>query len=1179
MFTVHLCRAAKAVTVLPNEFLSLPMSENKLFDDKIVALEPRATSKTYLSTSWPPAQLVSVVDNEIRIVNKTLNPIHIPKNEHICQVRSTYVVDPPKISSTSQYKKTCSAMNPPYSKSISLDKQLSQEWCDIFNEANLSFDSVFEPFGGRYNGKSGRLKMKINFGSSTPPVRKLHAPNYGRDNLNALQEKFDELEAQGVFARPEDVGVIVEHVSPSFLVRKTSGGFRLVTAFTALAEYTKTLPTVMPTVETMLRTISEWKFIIMTDLTDAFYQIPLSKESMKWCATSTPFRGLRVYLVACQGLPGSSEWLEELLCLLFGEMVQRGVLGKVADDLYVGGQTLRQLCDNWIEVLRTLLKNGLKLKGVKTFIAPTRAQLLGWDWCNGTIAASSHKLLPLIKCAAPATVTAVRSYIGAYKVFNRVVRGCAMYLDKLEKMIAGKQKNDKIAWSDELLESFSASQEALKSVSVITLPTRNDHITIVHDGSQVGIGSVLYLKRGDSIKVGGYFSAKLKQHQVRWYPCEIEALSIAVSVTHFGPYIRQSLHCTQILTDNRPCVQAWDKMRRGEFSTSARVATFMSTLSEFNVEVQHISGNYNLPSDFLSRNPLACDSHNCQVCKFVDESDLIVVRNVSVKEILAGQASVPYGTPPAWKSLQSECPDLRRVHAHLSNGTRPTAKNSKVGVVKRFLRNVKIGRGGLLVVKQSQPFLPQSELIVVPLHILHGLVTSLHLTLNHPTAHQLTNVFNRCYYSLNVSDCVANVTDACSQCQALKTLPTELHHQSSSIPPTSPLYVFAADVLRRSKQFIFVVRDTFSSYTYANIIDNEQKDTLRSSLIVSISSLRPNPQSSATVRIDNAPGLSALINDVYLAKHNISLDDGRVHNKNKNPVIDKGIKELGSELLKMYPEGGPVTASQLAIVVNQLNSRIRNRGLSAWEILCQRDQFTGEQIDVNDLSLSEQQAQHRAANQSASAKCKARGNPSAEKAVVQTGSLVHVKSEGDKNTVRYRYIVVEMGDEHCILQRFVKSQLRSKRYSVKLNEIYPVIPDPIVIPGKIRGLDDSDESEEESPVSRNERSVRFGPDQVRTIPHRLDDCSAGVEDSRPLFERVEDCPAIDCYDQNPGPSVVVASPSVDADVDTPHGRSNADPPPEAVVPSDNPGARGESSHGLRRSSRAASKPKWMVDYV
>ena len=1043
----------KAVTVFPNDFISLPIT-NKQFDENILALEPRLSSKTCSTFGWPSVRMVNVIDNEIRVVNDTCFPIHIQKNEQLCQVRATYVVDPPKISSTSQYKKsTSNNMMPPYSKCITIDKQLNDHWNKVFNDIHIQFDSVFEPFGGRYNGKSGRLKMSINFGPAKPPARKLHAPNYSRDNLDALQVKFDELESQAVFARPEDVGVIVEHVSPSFLVRKSSGGFRLVTAFTSLAEYTKTLPTLMPTVDNMLRSIAEWKYIIITDLRDAFYQVPLSKESMKWCATSTPYRGLRVYLVACQGLPGSSEWLEELLCLLFGDKVQQGSMGKVADDLFIGANDLNSLATLWAEVLQILAENGLKLKALKTLIAPTMAQILGWDWHNGTIAASSHKILPLTKCDPPATVTALRSYIGAYKVFNRVVRGCARHLDALEASIAGKQKNDKISWSDSLTQSYRSSQEALKTVSAITLPTRNDSLTLVHDGSQVGIGSVLYMKRGDNIKVGGYFSAKLKQHQLRWYPCEIEALSIAVSATHFGPYIRQSIHCTQILTDNRPCVQAWDKMRRGQFSTSARVATFMSTLSEFNVEVQHISGKLNIPSDFLSRNPLSCDSSNCQICKFVDESNSVVVRSILVKDVLSGQVAVPFSNRVAWKSLQAECPDLKRVHNHLLNGSRPTAKNSKVGVVKKFLRNVIIGRGGVLVVKQSQPFLPQSELIVVPLHILHGLLTSLHITLSHPTAHQLTNVFNRCYYSLNVSDCVLNITESCSQCQALKVIPSELHHQTSSIPATTPLYVFAADVIRRNKQFIYVIRDTFSSFTIASIINNEKHETLRTSLIVSISSLRPTPTTEVSVRIDNAPGFIKLLNDVFLNKHNIKLDDGRIHNKNKNPVAEKGIRELGSELLRMYPEGGPVTESQLAVAVNQLNSRIRGRGLSAWEILCQRDQFSGEQLELNDLALSEKQTELRASNQAASARSKAKGKPCAQKANVQKGSLVYVKSEGDKNKPRDRYIVVDIDREHCVVQKFVKSQLRTKRYPLLLTEVYPVIPDNIIIPGGIRGID------------------------------------------------------------------------------------------------------------------------------
>ena len=100
-------------------------------------------------------------------------------------------------------------------------------------------------------------------------------------------------------------------------------------------------------------------------------------------------------------------------------------------------------------------------------------------------------------------------------------------------MIAGKQKHDKLSWSELLLEKFRSSQKALNTVAVVTLPTQNDYLTIVHDGSQVGIGSILYLRRGEKMKLGGYFSAKLKQHQKLWYPCEIEALSIAVSGNTF----------------------------------------------------------------------------------------------------------------------------------------------------------------------------------------------------------------------------------------------------------------------------------------------------------------------------------------------------------------------------------------------------------------------------------------------------------------------------------------------------------------------------------------------------------------------------------------------------------------------------------------------------------------------
>ena len=91
---------------------------------------------------------------------------------------------------------------------------------------------------------------------------------------------------------------------------------------------------------------------------------------MKWCGTPTPYRGLRVYQVAAQGMPGSSESLEEMLCLVLGDFVKEGWVAKIADDLSVGATTIDELSVNWSKVMHALFHNGLKLKADKTLIAP-----------------------------------------------------------------------------------------------------------------------------------------------------------------------------------------------------------------------------------------------------------------------------------------------------------------------------------------------------------------------------------------------------------------------------------------------------------------------------------------------------------------------------------------------------------------------------------------------------------------------------------------------------------------------------------------------------------------------------------------------------------------------------------------------------------------------------------------
>ena len=103
----------------------------------------------------------------------------------------------------------------------------------------------------------------------------------------------------------------------------------------------------MSNVNDTLRGIGRWKYLIKSDLMKAYYQIPLSKSSMRFCGTATPFKGVRVYTRCAMGLPGSETALEEPLNRVSGQFIQEGHISKVADDLYVGANTLPELLDIW----------------------------------------------------------------------------------------------------------------------------------------------------------------------------------------------------------------------------------------------------------------------------------------------------------------------------------------------------------------------------------------------------------------------------------------------------------------------------------------------------------------------------------------------------------------------------------------------------------------------------------------------------------------------------------------------------------------------------------------------------------------------------------------------------------------------------------------------------------------
>ncbi len=224
-----------------------------------------------------------------------------------------------------------------------------------------------------------------------------------------------------------------------------------MTDFGDVARYSKPQPSLMPDINSTLRSIARWKHIITTDLTKAFFQIPLDHASMKFCGVSTPFKGTRVYVRSAMGMPGSETCLEEVLCRVLGDQIQDGKVIKLADNLYCGGNDLEELYHNWEEVLMCLSKNALCLSPSQTIINPKTVNILGWVWTEGVLSVSPHAVTSLMTCQKPQTVKQMRSFVGAYKVLARVIPKCAIIIATLDDMTNGKPSAEKLVWNDELI--------------------------------------------------------------------------------------------------------------------------------------------------------------------------------------------------------------------------------------------------------------------------------------------------------------------------------------------------------------------------------------------------------------------------------------------------------------------------------------------------------------------------------------------------------------------------------------------------------------------------------------------------------------------------------------------------------------------------------------------------------
>lgn len=120
-----------------------------------------------------------------------------------------------------------------------------------------------------------------------------------------------------------------------------------------------------------------------------------------------------MYAQFALGMVGLEMALEELMCHVFGNLLEEGVVTKIADALQKVSQAIHK-CD-------------LCLFALKTVINTQTTTNLRWVWKSGTSQASSHHFATLTSCPKHDTVGQISFFIGALKLLACII-SCRPYI-------------------------------------------------------------------------------------------------------------------------------------------------------------------------------------------------------------------------------------------------------------------------------------------------------------------------------------------------------------------------------------------------------------------------------------------------------------------------------------------------------------------------------------------------------------------------------------------------------------------------------------------------------------------------------------------------------------------------------------------------------------------------------
>ncbi|KAI5150685.1 hypothetical protein ENBRE01_1643, partial [Enteropsectra breve] len=411
-----------------------------------------------------------------------------------------------------------------------------------------------------------------------------------------LREEIEQLLTDGIIRRSNSF-----YASPAFMIKKASGGMRLVIDYRKLNEFTKKEKYPFPSIDEMFRGLYGRRVFSTIDLNRGYYQVPVEEQSRKYTAFTVPgghFEFCRMPF----GLVNAPRTFQKAV-----EATLRGTenFARVyIDDILIASHNEEEHVKEVETVIKRLHNRGFSINFKKSIFGTSEAKFLGRIINAEGIQADIGNKLNISQEEWPATKKKLQGLIGLINWFRNFVPNISTKLAKITEKLQTKDK--RVTWTEDEKEIVKGIINTINERIVIHHLNPKEKVVLETDASDCGLSAILR----QETNVVGIYSCKLNKSELNYTTMEKELLAIIKGLCHFrNMALGRKI---EILTDNKNLTFDFE-------NSTQRAQRWKGVLNEFDVLLTYRPGKENTAADFLSRVPQIAMSIVEQKEKITDE--------------------------------------------------------------------------------------------------------------------------------------------------------------------------------------------------------------------------------------------------------------------------------------------------------------------------------------------------------------------------------------------------------------------------------------------------------------------------------------------------------------------------------------------------------------------------------